>query len=72
MKNKKLSFDILSNKKCEICGKQIKQRLIDTKNHISLCYKHWKEKEAKRNHNIDCKARQKRIQAGLPVKNYLN
>jgi hypothetical protein len=46
------SFDELSKSvSCKICGKPIKQRLVESKEKTPrLCYKHFSEAETARNH----------------------
>jgi hypothetical protein len=68
----KLAYNEMSERTCAKCGKAIKQRLIEKKNPNLLCFKHWKEKEALRNHFIDTNQRRKRVEARLPVKATLN
>lgn len=53
------------------CRKMIKQRLIETKLHVPLCYKCYCEYEAEqRGHFINSNPRKRRIDEGLPVKNF--
>ncbi len=62
--------DQLSDVACRApgCRKRIKQRLIEAKNSIYLCYNHYCKKERLRGHTINTNARQKRIEQNLPVK----
>ena len=60
-------FDDLSEKECSKCGRLIKTRLVDR---FELCYNCHRDKESKRGHHINRKAREKRVEAGLPVKEY--
>jgi len=60
------SFDDLSEKTCS-CGQAIKTRLAER---FSLCYNCYRDKESKRGHKINQQPRDKRIEAGLPVKQY--
>jgi hypothetical protein len=63
--------DELSDRKCKVCGKAIKQRLVETKEKPpELCYRHHNEKEALRGHTVNTQPRKKRIIKGLPVKNF--
>ena len=52
------------------CTKKIKQRLIDSKDNVIFCYKHYGQQEAKRGHHINTAPREKRVVAGLPVKTF--
>lgn len=62
----------LADKRCNYpgCNKRIKQRLVDIKENINLCYKHHCIKEAKRGHTINTRPRSKRILKELPVKSF--
>jgi hypothetical protein len=37
----KKDFRVLSDRKCEDCGKQLKQNLIDIHPDAKKCFKHW-------------------------------
>ncbi len=65
--------DQLSDTECRApgCRKHIKQRLVEMKNSIYLCYKHFCKKEQQRGHTINTKPRRKRIEQNLPVKTFV-
>jgi hypothetical protein len=70
---KKHKHTDLSTKTCahRDCSKHLKQRLVEEKPTVSLCYLHYREQEAGRSHFIDMQPRKKRIKAGLPVRDYV-
>ena len=72
MRKNKLGFKVLSSRKCGFssCDKFLKQRLVNEKPTVNLCYEHHKKGQADMGHTIDCQPRKKRVLAGMPVKNY--
>ncbi len=64
--------DQLSDIECfeKGCHKHIKQRLVEAKEKIRLCYKHWCKKEHGRGHMVNTTPRKKRILKNLPVKTF--
>jgi len=38
---KKKPYNALSNKRCSVCGKRLKQNLIDRRPDAEYCYKHY-------------------------------
>lgn len=57
-------------KKCSVCGKPLKLRIAEDKPTASLCYRHYRIKEARRGHLINNQPRKSRLVVGLPTKNY--
>jgi len=37
-KNQKVDYRILSNKKCNVCGRPLKQNVVDRNDHARMCY----------------------------------
>lgn len=65
-------YNELSDRTCALvgCKKHLKIRLVETKTNLLFCYEHFCKNEANRGHSVNTRPRRKRIEAGLPVKDF--